>query len=275
MRRLLVLAGIALLPLSAWADTLILRDGAQHTGRFISGSGNTILFQDDNGRRQSYNLSDVQSIQFESGRSGAMNNRGRYNTDGQTISSASPVRNANVNMSAARTIPAGTNIVVRSNEAIDSTSASEGQTFPASVSQDIVDTAGNVVVPRGSEAELVVRNANSGGTTGSPDLVLDLQSLKVGNQRYLVSSTPVTETNNQGLGKNKRTAEMVGGGALLGTLIGAVAGGGKGAAIGAVAGAAAGAGAQVLTRGKEVKVPAETQLTFSLQQPIKLVPEQR
>src|SRR5207244_7207406 len=36
----------------------------------------------------------------------------------------------------------------------------------------------------------------------------------------------------EGLGKNKRTAEMVGGGAVLGTLIGAIAGGGKGAAIG-------------------------------------------
>ena len=48
-----------------------------------------------------------------------------------------------------------------------------------------------------------------------------------------------------GVGANKRTAEMVGGGAVLGTLIGAIAGGGKGAAIGAVAGAGAGAGTLV------------------------------
>ncbi|HVX66192.1 MAG TPA: hypothetical protein VHA11_06310, partial [Bryobacteraceae bacterium] len=60
-----------------------------------------------------------------------------------------------------------------------------------------------------------------------------------------------------------------------GTILGAIAGGGKGAAIGAVAGGAAGAGAQVLTRGKDVKVPAETQLTFRLDQPINLVPERR
>ena len=56
----------------------------------------------------------------------------------------------------------------------------------------------------------------------------------------------------------EQTNEMVGGGAVLGTLIGAIAGGGKGAAIGAVARAGAGAGTQVLTRGKTVKVPAET-----------------
>ena len=53
---------------------------------------------------------------------------------------------------------------------------------------------------------------------------------------------------------------------VLGTLIGAIAGGGKGVAIGAVAGA--GAGTQVLTRGKTVKVPAETTLRFKLDQPL-------
>jgi hypothetical protein len=50
-------------------------------------------------------------------------------------------------------------------------------------------------------------------------------------------------------------------------LIGAVAGGGKGAAIGAAVGAAGGAATQVLTRGKEVQIPAETVLTFRLDQP--------
>jgi hypothetical protein len=72
------------------------------------------------------------------------------------------------------------------------------------------------------------------------------------------------------VGANRRTAEMVGGGAVLGTLLGAIAGGGKGAAIGAAAGAAAGAGVQVLTRGKTVRVPAESVLTFRLDQPVTL-----
>ena len=57
---------------------------------------------------------------------------------------------------------------------------------------------------------------------------------------------------------------------MLGTLLGAIAGGGKGAVIGAVAGAAAGGTAQVLTKGKEVKVPAETVLNFQLDQPVTL-----
>ena len=75
-------------------------------------------------------------------------------------------------------------------------------------------------------------------------------------------------TSKDGIGKNGRTGKYVGGGALLGTIIGAIAGGGKGAAIGAIAGGAGGASAQVLTRGGDVRVPAESILTFRLQQPL-------
>jgi len=71
-----------------------------------------------------------------------------------------------------------------------------------------------------------------------------------------------------GVGKNSRTGEFVGGGALFGTIVGALAGGGKGAAIGAVAGAAAGAGAQTLTRGSSIHIPAEAVLDFRLDQPL-------
>ena len=73
-----------------------------------------------------------------------------------------------------------------------------------------------------------------------------------------------------GIGKNKRTAEYIGGGALLGTIIGAIAGGGKGAAIGAAAGAGAGVGTQVLTRGKKVNVPAVSLLKFRLEKSLQM-----
>jgi hypothetical protein len=85
-----------------------------------------------------------------------------------------------------------------------------------------------------------------------------------------VNTEDVTAGNDKGIGKNKRTAQMVGGGAVLGTLLGAIAGGGKGAAIGAVAGAAAGGGVQVLTKGHEIRVPSETVLNFRLEEPLHL-----
>src|SRR5207248_1746832 len=55
----------------------------------------------------------------------------------------------------------------------------------------------------------------------------------------------------------------------IGAIIGAIAGGGKGAAIGAGVGAAGGAGVQVLTRGKNIDVPAESLLTYRLSEPLR------
>ena len=75
-----------------------------------------------------------------------------------------------------------------------------------------------------------------------------------------------------GIGANQRTAVMVGGGAAAGAIIGAILGGGKGAAIGAGVGAAGGAGVEVLTKGKEVRVPAETILNFKLDTDLHLQP---
>lgn len=170
----------------------------------------------------------------------------------------------------AMVVPSGSEIVVRTNEAIDSTTATKGRTFSSVVEQDVAGGNGEVLIRKGSSAQLVVHEVSSGGTTGSPEVALGLQSINIGGHQYSVSTANVNETNRQGIGKNKRTAEMIGGGAALGTLLGAVAGGGKGALIGAAAGAAAGGTAQVLTRGKEVKVPAESTLRFHLEKPLHL-----
>ncbi len=167
-------------------------------------------------------------------------------------------------------LPTGTEIAIRTNETIDSRNARVGQTFNAQVAQDVLGSSGEVLIPKGSDASLILRELSSGGKTGTPELALDLDSMTVQGRRYTVSTTDLEKRGNQGIGKNRRTAEMVGGGAALGTLLGAIAGGGKGAVIGAVAGAAAGGTAQVLTKGKEVKVPAETVLKFKLDQPLDL-----
>ncbi|MFI5173779.1 MAG: BON domain-containing protein, partial [Terriglobia bacterium] len=63
----------------------------------------------------------------------------------------------------------------------------------------------------------------------------------------------------------------IGGGAALGAVIGAIAGKGKGVAIGAVSGAAAGTAVQVLTKGNQIKIPAETRLSFRLDQPVTIL----
>ena len=185
-------------------------------------------------------------------------------------SSSSPT-SAHRTSSGTVVLPAGTDIAIQTNEAIDSKTARVGQTYPAQVAQDVMSPSGQVLIPKGSEATLVIKQVSSGGTVGNSDLALDLNSINVGGRPYKVNSEAVTRTG-EGIGKNKRTAEMVGGGAALGTLLGAIAGGSKGAAIGAVAGAGAGGTAQVLTKGKEVNVPAETVLKFKLDRPLHLTP---
>ncbi len=168
-------------------------------------------------------------------------------------------------------LPAGTQLQIRTNQNIDATQSDVGQTFSAEIAENVTDASGKILVPKGSAAQLTV--AKVGATNagvGSTELSLALQSINVGGRSYQVQTAPVTQSGNRGIGANKRTAIMTGGGALLGTLIGAAAGGGKGAVIGAVVGGAGGAAAQVATRGSEVKVPAETLLTFKLDQPVDL-----
>jgi hypothetical protein len=169
-------------------------------------------------------------------------------------------------------LPAGTQVSVRSEDTINSATAVEGQTYAAEVTDDVLDASGDVVIPHGANAQIVIRSASKGGRFhGTSDLVLDLQSVSVEGQQYNVSSTDVKENGRQGFGANKRTALFTGGGAAVGAIIGAIAGGGKGAAIGAGAGAGGGALTQILTKGGSIRVPAETVLTFQLDKPIQII----
>jgi len=159
-------------------------------------------------------------------------------------------------------IEPGTMIPVRTTENIN-TGDSNDRIFHGVVDQDVYGRNGNVVIPRGSDAELAVRKFSRN------ELALDLDSITVNGERYGVDSTAAAVgSGDEGIGANSRTGKYLGGGAAIGAIIGAIAGGGKGAAIGAVGGAAAGAGAQVLTKGGKIKVPSESLLTFRLTEPL-------
>jgi hypothetical protein len=166
----------------------------------------------------------------------------------------------------AQNIPSGTRVDVRTDQTIDARDRIDGRVYTGTVANDVVGQEGRVLIPRGSRAELVVRQ------TGQNELSIDLDSVTVGDKRYSIDASS-TGGRKAGIGENKRTGEYVGGGALLGTLLGAIAGGGKGAAIGAIAGGAGGAGAQTLTRGNAVHIPAETVLTFRLDRPLDIYPD--
>ena len=161
-------------------------------------------------------------------------------------------------------IAAGVAIPVRTSEFINSKRA-DGRIYHGTVEADVTDDRGGIAIHRGAQVELIVRDG------GHREFILDLESVTVEGRRYAIAADAVLDVNRKekdGVGGNERTAKYVGGGAVLGTIIGAIAGGGKGAAIGAVSGAAAGAGSQMVTRGKELKIPSESVVTFRLEQPL-------
>jgi hypothetical protein len=169
-------------------------------------------------------------------------------------------------------VPAGSQVSVRNEETIDSAHAVEGQTFAAEVTRDVRDGNGDTVIPRGANAQIVIRSASKGGRfKGQADLVMDLAWVSIDGRRYALDTVDLSQTGHQGVGVNKRTGEFAGGGAAIGAIIGAIAGGGKGAAIGAGSGAGAGVATEVLTKGGSVKVPVESILTFKLERPLRVV----
>jgi hypothetical protein len=165
-------------------------------------------------------------------------------------------------------VPSGTEIAVRVNETIDGKSPSDSRIYSAVIERDVLDNSGHVVIPRGADAELILRDASSS------EVVLDLESVNVNGRRYMVStaseSVTADRSRKEGVGANKRTGKYVGGGAVIGSIIGAIAGGGKGAAIGAATGAGAGAIGQTVTRGGSVRIPSESVITFRLDRPLSI-----
>ena len=256
MRRIIIATAMTLCvvspPAIASADTLVMKDGTRVPGTVVGIAARTITFKHADGVSRRYPTSQVDAVEFLSAEHANPRavKRGRLQA------------------------PAGTELVVRTVETIDSTNVSADQTFSAIVEQEVKDASGRVMIPERSSAQLMIRQMSSGGKTGSPEMVLDVQSITIDGRRYVVSTTDMTLDSGTGVGKNKRTAEAVGGGAALGTITGTIAGGGKGAAIGVLVGAAGGATAQVLTRGHSVHVPAETVLKFMLDKPVTLQAEQ-
>jgi hypothetical protein len=250
---------VLMLPGTGVSDTLVLQNGTRISGVLVKRTSSTITFKNSRGVVHRYKASQVQNVELTSARQTSYNapsNYGTSNNDNQP-----------------ELLPAGTQLVILTNEAIDSKTTASNQLFSAQVDQDVIDSSNELIVPKGSPAQLIIRNVSSGGVTGSSEITLDIQSITVNGRRYNVTTRDLKQTGRSGLGANTRTAEMVGGGAVIGTIIGAIVGHGKGAAIGAAVGAAGGAGAQVLTKGKQVMIPAETILKFNLDQDVTLAPE--
>jgi len=165
------------------------------------------------------------------------------------------------------TVPAGTRILIRTIDPIDSSKQKAGYRFTASLETNLqVDDV--VVAPRGTMVYGRLAAAQSAGRmSGSSQLTLELTDIMIKGTAYpLLTSTYEVK----GQGEGSKTAKKVIGGAGLGALIGGVAGGGKGAGIGALAGAGAGTAVAASKKGQQLTIPSESLLEFRLQQPAPL-----
>ena len=165
------------------------------------------------------------------------------------------------------TVPAGTRILIRTVDAIDSSKQKAGFRFTATLETNL-QAEDQVIAPRGTTVYGRLAQASSAGRmSGSSELTLELTDIVINGTAYpLLTSTYEVK----GKGEGGKTAKKVVGGAGLGALVGGIAGGGKGAGIGAAAGAATGTAVAASKKGQQLQIPSESLLEFRLEQPVAL-----
>ncbi|MBZ5529015.1 MAG: hypothetical protein LAN71_14095 [Acidobacteriia bacterium] len=265
------------------ADTLELKDGRVLQGRFAGGTQAMVRFE-VNGQVETYSRTQIIALTFTNEYAGSTG-QGPGSKGGLTPTveptgqsgygtqpaygtqpgyGAPPVYNT---PPGTYLVPAGTPVLVRMIDTVDSNRNHVGDIFHASLETDLI--VNDVAVARkGTDVYGRLAEAKSAGHyAGSSELQLELTRMVVENRDYMIMSSDYEV---KGKGRGSDTAKKVGVGAVGGAIIGAIAGGGEGAAIGAAAGTAAGAGVQVFTKGQQVRVPSETVLEFRLEQPVYL-----
>ena len=122
----------------------------------------------------------------------------------------------------------GTTIPVRTTEGID-VERSDNRVFRGIVDQAVRGENGRLAIPHGAAVELIVRVARDN------DLVLDLESVTVNGQRYAIQTDP-------------NRVESQRDNSIVGAIVGAINGG--------------------EARGRAVRIPRDSVVTFRLGQPL-------
>jgi hypothetical protein len=238
MKRTLGLFTLLASLVNASADTLYLRNGPSLEGIYMGGTSREVRFKRPNGVVEVYATSNVEAVEFS--------------VPPPPAKQASKV-----------VIPAGTTMTVRTIDSIDSTQTSLGTRYQASIDDPVV-VGNQVIIPRGANCTIQIAQLAQ-----NKELAIKLYDVTVGGKSYDVASSyaQLEATGTSKTKKGVRRGAVLGG---LGAAIGGIAGGGSAAAIGAVSGAGLGAISGAVSKGKTLKVPAETKLIFQLQTPLPL-----
>ena len=177
-----------------------------------------------------------------------------------------PVRSRTLTLASSAAIEATTQ------RTISSRTDKAGETFTASVSSDVKDSRGRVVIPAGSTVNLTITELQAANDKGKADgrITVSVSSVTVGGQTYPVSASITSMAHTlKGRGVGAAEVEKTAAGAVLGGIAGRVIGGNKrGTIIGAVVGGAAGAAIAVQTANRDVVVVAGTPIVITLNEPV-------
>jgi hypothetical protein len=247
MRKIIgyIILGILLLSSTLWADTLELTNGKKIEGTFVGRSDGNVKFEVD-GITSTYDEKDVKNISF-----GSAPESGEKKAETAQTGASS-------NTTAPVTVPAGTMLLVRTKEPLDSSRQKAGHKFTATLETDLVVNE-TVVAPRGSNVYGELLEAKQAGRlAGKSEMTFTFTGLMVNNQIKPIRTGAIQAVAESGQGKN--TAGKVARGAAIGGLVDGSSG--------AKTGAKVGAGAAILTRGGRINIPANTLLEVPLAEPL-------
>ena len=168
-------------------------------------------------------------------------------------------------------VPAGTTLLIPTSTSLSSATSQTGQVFIGSLTRP-VSIRKTTVFPSGSRVTGTVVDAQKRGKVkGEAVLNLTLTSITARGRTYSIRTGVL---DNAAKGKGKRTAATTGGGAAGGALLGGIAGGGKGLGVGALVGAGAGLVGGAMTGNRQIELPSESALGFTLASPVTISPGQ-
>jgi hypothetical protein len=229
------LATVFCLPLMA--DTIEKADGSLIEGSYVGGNPTTIMFE-VGGEVTAYSTTDVVALFLSAGV--------------QKAQEAPPATAA-----ATVTVPAGTRLMIRTSDTIDSRQHRSGHRFKGQLEGALV-VDGTVVAQKGSFIYGHLIDASQARrVAGRSGLVVEFTDINIDSQQFPIT-TGTLEAQSGSTGG--RTARRTARGAVLGGLIGGSSG--------ARTGAKVGAGVSIVTQGESVNIPRGTLVETTLAAPM-------
>ncbi len=217
------------------ADTLELADGTLLEGDFV-GSSNGIIMFNTGEQIEAYPEADIVGIFLSEG----VANRSRQQEEPSVL-----------------TVPAGTRLVIRTTDYIDSSRHGVGHRFRGQL-ESAIPVNGQTVIPRGTMVHgRITQASQSGRLAGSTSLAIEFTDIMLDDQLFPIRTSDLKA---QGANEAGRTVGRTARAAAIGGLIDGKSG--------ARTGAKVGAGTSLITRGATISVPRGTILETRLDAPL-------